>query len=119
MKFFYGSPPKRKSKPKDNPMERDENYLKLRGVIAGGKMRPKEQAHLILDGDDGKRLGLKYPARTATDQLRRFIKSMRLESEYRVHKYETNTPGSWAVVVTYDPPMTTSKHAVARRKESA
>lgn len=104
MKLFLGKAPKRKSKPKPNPLERMDDYVKLRALIANGKMKPQEIAGLIIDASDGMKLHLKYPARTATDQLRRFIKELGLEADYHVLKYETDTPGTWAVTVLYEPP---------------
>lgn len=104
MKLFSGEAPKRKSKPKPNPLDREDAYLRLKASIANGKMKPLEVTGIMIDQKDGARLGLKFPARTATDQLRRFVKALGLEAEYHIVKYETDTPGLWAVTVTYEPP---------------
>ncbi len=109
MKFFAGKPPRRKGKPKANPLERHEDYLKLKAMIANGRMKPQESAGILLDAADRQKLDLKYPARAAADSLRRFVRGLGLASDYHVVKYETDTPGVWAVTVTYAPPMTVSK----------
>jgi hypothetical protein len=73
MRFFHGNAPKRKSKPKESPIERHEAYLKLRATIASGKMKPQEQAGIYLDPSDAEKLGIKHPARTAAECLRRTL----------------------------------------------
>jgi hypothetical protein len=109
MKFFSGAAPKRKSKPKPNPFEQHGEYLKLKALIANGKMKPQEVAGIYLDGSDAKALDLKYPARTAADSLRCFVRQMGLAADYHIVKYETDTPGVWAVSVTYEPPRVAAK----------
>lgn len=110
MKLIDGRP-RRKGKPKENPLERLDVYLQLKAIIAGGKMKPQEIKTLILDASDGNRLGLKFPARAAADSLRRFLRGSGLASDYRVIKYETDSPGVWAVSVSYEPPMIATKPA--------
>lgn len=105
MKFFTGKAPRRKSKPQSSPFERHEEYMKLKALISNGKMKPQEVAGIYLDASDAKNLDLKFPARTAAEGLRRFVKTMGLAADYRIVKYETDTPGVWVVTVSYEPPM--------------
>jgi hypothetical protein len=37
-----------------------------------------------------------------------------LASDYRVIKYETDSPGVWAVSVSYEPPLTTARPSKVR-----
>jgi hypothetical protein len=98
--------PRRKSKPKPNPWDRDADFTALKSAISSGRMKPLEQVWIYVDNAAmQKKMGLKFPARTATDSMRRFIRSLGLESDYYVRKDETNTPGQTMVVVTYAPPM--------------
>jgi hypothetical protein len=102
--------PRRKSKPKPNPWDRDADFTALKAAIANGKMKPQEQVWMYIDAyGTAKKYGLKFPARTAADSMRRFIKSLGLESDYYAEKYETNQPGQWILAVTYDPPTTIKK----------
>ena len=98
--------PRRKRKDVSSALDQHEEYLALRGAILGGRMRPQQAAILKVGPDDIKKIGFKWPWRAIVDNLRRLIKSMNLESDFEVKKYETDTPGVWAVVVTYTPPMT-------------
>jgi hypothetical protein len=106
--------PERKRKKVTSELEAHEEYLKIKNVILSGRMRPMQSAILTLGPEDAKRLGYLYPQRTAVDSLRRLIKSMNLEADYSVRKFETATAGNWAVVVTYEPPITKAQsHEVA------
>lgn len=108
MEFWMSSDrpaPERKRKQVTSALEEHEEYLKLRTVILSGRMRPNQQAIITMGPDDAKKMNYKWPWRTAVDSLRRFVKSMNLETEYAIRKFETATPGVWAITVTYDPPM--------------
>jgi hypothetical protein len=105
MKFYKGPAPRRKSKPKPNVFDRIDAFLQLKAFISSGKAKPQEQAGITLDQYDGRKLGLKFPARAAADSLRRFVRSLGLEADYHVLKYETNEPGVWWIGVTYEPPF--------------
>lgn len=101
--------PKRKSKPKPNVLDTREEYLKVKAIVLGGKMKPFEEVGLYFDATDVKNLQLKFPWRAAAESLRRAIKDAGLSSDYRVQKYETTTPGVWIVRVTYEPPTVASR----------
>src|ERR1700757_4885899 len=102
--------PKRKSKPKPNPWDRDADFTAIKAAIANGKLKPNEQVWMYIDEyGASKKMSLKFPARTAADSMRRFIKSLGLESDYYAEKYETNTPGQWILAVTYAPPTPVHK----------
>jgi len=60
------------------------------------------------------------PWRAAVDSLRRYVKSMGLETDYTVSKYETDTPGVWAIRVRYEPPIVKGAvpHAEVTRGEA-
>jgi len=100
-----GPAPRRKAKPKPNPLDHLPEYQALVSSIVNGKMKPHEVWGVYLDGADAERPGLKAPWRTVTDRLRSLIRSLHLESDYSVNKYTTSTPGVWFVQVHYDPPM--------------
>jgi hypothetical protein len=104
-----GPPPSRKSRPKPNPLDKLEPYTQLKALIAHGKIKPNEEYGITIDPTDAKRIGLKFPARTATDGLRRFVKELGLQSDYQVVKYETRDPGSWYVCVRNVSPVKTKK----------
>ena len=96
--------PKRKSKPKPNPWDRNEEFQALKAAIAGGRMKPMEQKFMhIHQAKMGERMGLKDPARAAADSMRRYIRALGVEADYWSEKYETQTPGVFALVVTYEP----------------
>jgi hypothetical protein len=97
--------PARKRKHVSSALEAHEEYLKLKAVILGGRMRPMQSAVITMGPDDAKSLGYKWPWRTAVDSLRRLIKSIGMETDYTVRKYETDTPGVWCIMATYEPPM--------------
>lgn len=97
--------PERKRKQITSALEAHEEYMKIRAVIISGRMRPMQSAIITLGPSDAKQLGYKWPWRTATDSLRRLVKSMGLEADYSIRKYETSTPGVWAIQATYEPPI--------------
>lgn len=113
MKFWKSSDPtpapQRKRKNIVSELDRHEEYQKLKQLVLSGRMRQGESAGILLGPEDAKQLGYKWPERTATDSLRKLIKSMGLEADYTVFKYETDTaPGVYFVRVTYNPPMVKS-----------
>ncbi|HEY6766611.1 MAG TPA: hypothetical protein VI386_17770 [Candidatus Sulfotelmatobacter sp.] len=116
MEFWLSSDaapiPERKRKLVTNALEAHEEYNKLKAVIMGGRMRPHQTAVITMGPKDAEALGFKWPWRTATDNLRRFVRSMGLEADFEVRKYETATTGVWAITATYNPPMV--KTAVPR-----
>ncbi len=97
--------PERKRKQITSALEAHEEYLKLKGAIIGGRMRAMQSALITMGPEDAKALGYKWPWRTAVDSLRRLVKSMGLEADYTIRKYETATPGVWCIMATYEPPM--------------
>lgn len=101
-----GLPPLRKAKPKPNPLDKLDAYTQLKALISHGKIRPSEEYGITIDPADATRLGLKYPARTAADGLRRFVRDLGLSSDYQVVKYETRDPGVWYVCVRNTTPLT-------------
>jgi hypothetical protein len=121
MEFWLSSEkpaPERKRKQITSALEKHEEYLKMRAAILSGRMRPMQSAIITVGPDDAKRLGHKWPWRSITDGLRRLIKSMNLESEFTVRKFETANSGIWAVQVTYEPPMVkTQPHEVQPAQE--
>lgn len=122
MKFWKSSDPspapQRKRKNITSELDKHEEYQKLRAVILSGRMRQGEQAGIYLGPDDAVALGYKWPWRTATDSIRRLVKSMGLEADYTVVKYETATPGVWFIRVTYNPPMVKSAQPHAEQPSS-
>lgn len=105
MKFGMGPAPARKRKQVTNELDRHDEYLQLKAVLMHGRLKPHETAYILMGPDDAKALGYKWPWRSATDSLRRLIRSMGLERDYRVVKYETDTPGTWCIRLSYEPPM--------------
>jgi hypothetical protein len=103
MKLIDGKP-QWKGKPKASALDNDLEYIKLRNTILGGKMKPFEQKALIVSVSDGERLGSKHPERLVRDHLQRFIRSINAEADYSVTCRQTNVPGEWGVVVSYEPP---------------
>jgi hypothetical protein len=101
-----GKPPKRKGKPKPNPIDNMDAFLQLKAMILNDKMNPHQELALFFGPQEVKELNQKFPWRVAVDRLRRLIKGVGLESEYRIRKYETDTRGVWAVLVQRTPPMT-------------
>jgi hypothetical protein len=119
MKILLNGPsPKRKGKPKPNVLDKHEDYVTIKNLIMQGKMLPYQQIGLFFGPDDCRMLGLKWPWRTAADRLRRLIRVLRLDGEYRVAKYETDTPGVWFVRVTRQPQETTQKKGGGRKAAS-
>ena len=99
--------PKRKSRgrPRPNPWDHEPDYQALKAAVASGRMKPKEQKGIHIEAAViGEKLGLKDPVRAAADGMRRWIRAMGLSADYWSEKYETQTPGVYALVVTYDPP---------------
>jgi hypothetical protein len=94
-----GKPPKRKGKPKPNLIDNMDAFLQLKSIILNDKMNPHQELALFFGPQEVKELNQKFPWRVAVDRLRRLIKSVGLESEYRIRKYETDTRGVWAVLV--------------------
>ena len=92
-------PPKRKPKPKPSFLEDCEEFRKLKAVILNGNLAPATEAGLYFDQKDVDVLQVKFPWRMAVDRLRKLVKSMGLESQYQVRKYETDIPGQWFVGV--------------------
>lgn len=110
--------PLRKRKQVTSALEAHEEYLKMRAVIMSGRMRPQQSAIMVMGPNDAKELNYKWPWRTATESLKRLIRSMGLEVDYTVRKYQTSPPGMWAIQVTYEPPITNAQpHAEPVRTE--
>ena len=109
MKFFIADEknpaPKRKRKLVVNALEQHEEYLQMKKIILSGLMRPMQSAVITMGPEDIKALHFKWPWRTAVDQLRRLVRSLGISTEYSIKKYQTTTPGVWAVQVTYEPPL--------------
>lgn len=103
--------PERKRKNVTSALEAHDEYLKIKNVILSGRMKPMQSAIITMGPEDVKQLGYKWPWRTAVDGLRRLIKSMGLEADYSVRKYECSTPGIWAIVATYEPPIASPRNA--------
>lgn len=105
--------PPRKRKQITSALEEHEEYLKLKNVILGGRMRPMQSAFITLGKEDQKQLGYLFPQRTAVDSLRRMVKSMGLEADWNIRKYQMDN-GDWCVMATYEPPLTSAQpHAEA------
>jgi hypothetical protein len=123
MKFWMsteGPAPVRKRKQITNALEEHAEYSQLKAVITHGRMRQNQEAYITMGTTDAQKLGYKWPWRAAVDSLRRYVKSMGLETDYTISKYETDTPGVWAIRVRYEPPMvkTAVPHAEATRGEA-
>ena len=104
MKIYSGEKPKRFYPKQQNSVETTPEYMQVLAQITNGKLRPFEQGiGLTFDPDDAKALKLKFPARTAQESLKRFIKSAGLESDYAVSRIEVS-PGVETVYVSYEPP---------------
>lgn len=104
MKFSIGNPPPRKRKDVSNALETFNEYLQMKAWISSGRAKPMETGSLLMGPEEQKKLDYKFPWRAASDSLKRFIKGLGLEADYHVKKYMTDTPGIWAVSVTYEPP---------------
>jgi hypothetical protein len=100
MKYIENDIPKRKSKPKQTPLDGYEPYQKLRLMILNGRLKPMEQVGILLDSEDSRKLKMKHPWRTVADHLRRIVRDLGLQAEYNIVKYETDTSGAWFVRVT-------------------
>ena len=100
MKFVMGQTPEWKGKPKASPLDGDADFQQLKQVIISGSMKRNEQAGLYVhEIEDGKRLGLKYPARTVRDTLNRLLKDNELEANYKVTCRLTAEDDIWGVFV--------------------
>lgn len=133
MKFWRSSEapaPPRKRKQITNALEEHAEYSQIKAVITHGRMRQNEEAYITMGPSDAEKLGYKWPWRAAVDSLRRYVKSMGLEADYVVSKYETDTPGVWAIRVRYEPPIvqgamphaeqvSSRKRAVGRPRKTA
>jgi hypothetical protein len=103
MRFQAGKKPQWKSKPKTSPLDSDADFLKLKAKILSGKMKPFEEAGLLIDDSDGKRLGTKNPARLVRDRLRRILEETNLAADFDITCRLTAEPGVWGVWITYAP----------------
>lgn len=121
MKFSMGAPPTWKSKPKTSPLDADVEYQKMCNVITNNTLKPMQYAGVFIDqAVDGKRFGVKNPARMVRDHLRRFLKGLKLEADYQVICRQTNQPGVWSVGVLYEPRESAlSAKASARQQKHA
>lgn len=112
MKFWKSSDPtpapQRKRKNVVSEIEKHEEYQKLKQLVLSGRMRQGESAGILLGPEDGKALNHKFPERSATEAMRKLVKSMGMEADYSVVKYMTDNQGIWFVRVTYNPPMVKS-----------
>ena len=101
MRYARGQQPTWKSKPKASPLDTDSEFQKLiRGVTKGTIPRAGGSVIYIDQVEDGKRFGVKNPARMARDQLNRKIADLGLESKYVVTCRQTDVENEWAVLVT-------------------
>lgn len=120
MKFKLGEMPKWKGKPKANPLDTDIEFQKLCHVITSNTLKPMQYAGVYIhESEDGKRLKAKNPARLVRDHLRKFLRELKLEADYRVIARQTADPGVWAVGVILEPreaSLTTAAAARPRRK---
>jgi hypothetical protein len=97
--------PKRKPKPKPNQLDYAQPFLELKSLILNNKIGPFEEKSMMFDPADAKQLEMKAPWRVAADKIKKLVRSINMESEYYIRKYETS-PGSWALIVRRVPPMT-------------
>jgi hypothetical protein len=97
--------PERKRKLITSALEGHTEYNQIKSVILSGRMKPMQTAVITMGPADAKKLGFKWPWRTAVDSLRRLVRSMNLQNDFTIRKYETAAPGVWAIVATYEPPM--------------
>ena len=101
--------PERKRKLITSALEGHTEYNQIKSVILSGRMKPMQTAVITMGPADAKKLGFKWPWRTAVDSLRRLVRSMNLQNDFTIRKYETAAPGVWAIVATYEPPMATKR----------
>jgi hypothetical protein len=97
--------PKRKPKPKPNQLDYAQPFLELKSLILNNKIGPFEEKSMMFDPADAKQLEMKAPWRVAADKIKKLVRSINMESEYYIRKYET-APGSWVLLVRRVPPMT-------------
>ena len=94
MQFVKGPTPKWKSKPKSSPLDSDIEFQKLCLAITSNTLKPLEWAGIYVNqSSDAIRLEAKHPARLVRDHLRRFLRELNLESDYRLIARQTNEPG--------------------------
>jgi hypothetical protein len=119
MKFVAGKRPEWKGKPKASPLDTDVDFLQLRTMILGGRMKPFEEAGMLIhESTDGVRLNAKNPARLVRDHLRRILKESKLEPDFEITCRLTATPGEWGVWVKHLPrEMALSEKADRHRQE--
>jgi hypothetical protein len=98
--------PERKRKQITSALEGLPEYTQIKNLILNGRLRHGETAVITLGPADAKKLGFKWPWRTAVDGLRRVVRSTGREADFIIRKYETSTAGVWAIVATYEPPIT-------------
>lgn len=104
MKYYRGEAPKWKSKPKPSPLDSHTEYQKVCSLITTGALKPFEYNGVYInEAVDGERLNSKHPWRLVRDHLRRFLKELRLEADYRLIAKQTNEPGIWFVGVQHMP----------------
>jgi hypothetical protein len=104
MRFKQGEAPAAKTKVKTNPLDSDQDFLRLRAKIVNGQFGMYEEAGLYVhDEEDGKRLGVKGAARMVRDHIRRVLRAYQVEQDYKLTLKQTNEPGEWAVWLTYRP----------------
>jgi hypothetical protein len=115
MKFEIGVMPNWKSKPKRSTLDTDIEYQKLCHVITNNTLMPGQYAGVYINEvADAERLQAKNPARLVRDHLRRFLRGLNLEADYRIIARQTNQPGIWAVGVVLGP-----REALLSRKATA
>lgn len=119
MKFKLGETPKWKRKPKVSPLDSDTEFLKLCNVISSNTLRPGGSAWIYLNQNaDSLRLKTKHPARLVRDRVRRFLRELQLEADYRLVARETADPGIWAVGVILEPREAALSTAAASRRKA-
>jgi hypothetical protein len=118
MKLHKDTPLKRKGKPKPNVLEEHDEYLTVTNMIRQNKMKPGQQVGISFGPDDMRLLEQKWPWRTAADRLKKLLKQLHLQADYRVVKYETDMPGIWYVKVTRQPQETAQGDGNRRKKKT-
>ena len=98
--------PQHKRKQIVSALESHEEFLKMKNVILSGRMRPMQSAIIKMGPADAKALNFKWPWRPAVETLRRLVKSMNLQSDWIIRKWESSEPGVWVIQATYEPPIT-------------
>jgi hypothetical protein len=111
---FSNDPPPRRLRETEDPLEGFEAYIKLRAAVAHASVKPFETVGLYIFPEDAKKLGMKDPHRAVYERVRKMIKDMGLESEYRVFKQVAPPPAGWYVGVENIAPV----HNVKTKKTS-